>query len=174
MLLTGAGTGTAAYGHSTCILTPDLYREIATRRDTRRLGELASVGIGYVSGANQFFHLRPSEADKFDIPPSFLLASVRNGRALPSSRLTTGIVERWKRDDEPVLLLKISKTQEVPRSVRRYLETDAARVARMAYKCRVRDPWYSVPDVQVPDFFSLTCPAWNRTSGAMIRIVSRG
>jgi hypothetical protein len=37
--------------------------------------------------------------------------------------------------------------------VRRYLETDAARVARMAYKCRVRDPWYSVPDAQVPGFF---------------------
>ena len=35
----------------------------------------------------------------------------------------------------------------------RALDTDAARVARTAYKCRVRDPWYSVPDVQVPDFF---------------------
>jgi adenine-specific DNA-methyltransferase len=45
----------------------DLYCEIAGRRQTRRFGELASVGIGYVSGANDFFHLRPSEAEKFDI-----------------------------------------------------------------------------------------------------------
>jgi adenine-specific DNA-methyltransferase len=35
----------------------------------------------------------------------------------------------------------------------RYLEMDAGHVARKAYKCRMRDPWYSVPDVQVPDFF---------------------
>jgi adenine-specific DNA-methyltransferase len=106
----------------------DLYREIAGRGDTRRFGELAAVGIGYVSGANEFFHLRPSEADKFDIPRQFLLASVRNGRALSSSRLTKGMVERWKRNDDPILLLRISKTAEVPRSVRRYLETDAAHV----------------------------------------------
>src|SRR5919199_559182 len=25
--------------------------------------------------------------------------------------------------------------------------------ARAAYKCRMREPWYAVPDVQVPDFF---------------------
>jgi hypothetical protein len=131
----------------------DLYREIVARGDTRRFGGLASIGIGYVSGANDFFHLRPSEANRFNIPRQFLLASVRNGRALPRLRLTKGVVDRWKRNDDPVLLLKISKTAEVPRSLRRYLETDAARVARRAYKCRVRDPWYSVPDVQVPDFF---------------------
>src|ERR1700722_9195509 len=28
-----------------------------------------------------------------------------------------------------------------------------AKEARQAYKCRVRDPWYAVPDVRVPDFF---------------------
>jgi adenine-specific DNA-methyltransferase len=35
----------------------DLYRQIAAHGDTRRLGDLAMVGIGYVSGANEFFHL---------------------------------------------------------------------------------------------------------------------
>jgi hypothetical protein len=78
---------------------------------------------------------------------------VRNTRALTSSRLTHSIVDRWKRDNKPVLLLKIPKAAELPRSVKCYLETDAGRVARTAYKCRVRDPWYVVPDVQVPDFF---------------------
>jgi adenine-specific DNA-methyltransferase len=131
----------------------DLYRQVAGREDTRRLGDFANVGIGYVSGANEFFHLRPSEALRLDIPWSFLHTSVRNGRALTSSRLTQGLVDRWKRDDEPVLLLKISKDAELPQSVRRYLETDAGQAARTAYKCRVRDPWYAVPDVRVPDFF---------------------
>jgi len=131
----------------------ELYREMASGIDAKRLGELASVGIGYVSGANEFFHLRPSEAERYQIPREFLHASVRNGRALPASRLTHRIVERWIKDDEPVLLLKLSKTAQLPRSIRRYLGTDAAQVARSAYKCRVREPWYSVPDVQVPDFF---------------------
>src|SRR5262249_2826300 len=53
-----------------------------------------------------------------------------------------------------VLLLKIEKNIErVPTAVRRYLDSEAGQSARTAYKCRMREPWYSVPDVQVPDFF---------------------
>ena len=64
----------------------DLYRNIAGRSDMPRFGDLASVGIGYVSGANDFFHLRPSDAQRLGISSQFLHPSVRNGRALPSSR----------------------------------------------------------------------------------------
>src|SRR4051812_28064977 len=32
-------------------------------------------------------------------------------------------------------------------------DTDRGRAARLAYKCRSRKPWWSVPDVQVPDLF---------------------
>ena len=131
----------------------DVYRHVAGRDDSPRLGDLASVGIGYVSGANDFFHLRPSEAERWNIPSDFLHPSVRNGRALPPSRLTAGVVARWTRSDEPILLLKLRKMHRLPRSVSNYLDTDAGHAARETYKCRVRDPWYSVPDVQVPDFF---------------------
>ena len=55
------------------------YQEVAERTDTWRLGLAASVGIGYVSGANDFFHLRPSEAQLWDIPDEFLHPTVRNG-----------------------------------------------------------------------------------------------
>jgi adenine-specific DNA-methyltransferase len=50
----------------------ELYQDLACRPDTRRLGEIASVGIGYVSGANEFFHLRPSTAQKLGIPKSLV------------------------------------------------------------------------------------------------------
>lgn len=131
----------------------ELYRAIAADPRSCRFGELATIGIGYVSGANDFFHLRQSEADSWEIPEQFLHPSVRNGRALSVARLTTSVVERWRRNNDPMLLLRLPKSQDLPRSVRRYLDTDAGREARKAYKCRVRDPWYSVPDVQVPDFF---------------------
>jgi adenine-specific DNA methylase len=36
------------------------------------LGEVANVGIGYVTGANDFFHLKPSEAESLGIPSRFL------------------------------------------------------------------------------------------------------
>ena len=131
----------------------DLYREIAQHPASRRLGEIASVGIGYVSGANDFFHLRPSDADRFGIPESLLHPAVRSARTLPARAVTKDIVESWRRADEPILLLRLPKDIELPRSVQRYIDTDRGQAARLAYKCRNRKPWWSVPDVQVPDLF---------------------
>ncbi|BCZ85750.1 restriction endonuclease (plasmid) [Paraburkholderia terrae] len=130
-----------------------LYRELAAHKNSRTLGEVARIGIGYVSGANDFFHLRPSEARELRIPDNLLHPTVRNGRALPKRSLTAMTVNNWHSKDEPILLLKMPKTGRVPASVARYLDSDAGMVARQAYKCRVREPWYSVPDVQIPDFF---------------------
>lgn len=131
----------------------DLYREIVSHEHTARFGEVAKIGIGYVSGANDFFHLRPSEASRLRIPQQFLHPTVRNGRALPARRLTALTVGKWRQDDEPILLLRMPKQGKIPASVSRYLDTEAGYLARQAYKCRVREPWYSVPDVQIPSFF---------------------
>ncbi len=131
----------------------DYYRAIADQPGAKRLGELASIGIGYVSGANDFFHLRPTVAEQWALPRKLLHPTVRNGRSLPRDRLTAATVEKWERADDPILLLRLPKTATVPSTVLRYLDTDDGRVARDAYKCRTRDPWFSVPDVQVPDFF---------------------
>lgn len=119
---------------------------------THRLAEFANVGIGYISGANQFFHLRPSEARRLRIPDTFLQPTLRNGRAMPAKQITRTTVEAWKRNDDPVLLLRLQHGQELPATVRNYLDSSAGREARQGYKCRNRAPWYVVPDVQIPDF----------------------
>ena len=130
-----------------------LYQQAVGHPGSRRFGMMASVGIGYVSGANDFFHLRPSEAVRWQIPAYFLHPSVRKSRMLPPRRLTGTSIDRWRRLDEPMLLLRIRKNDTVPKSVQRYLDTEAGRRARTTYKCRTRHPWYSVPDVKIPDFF---------------------
>ena len=118
-----------------------------------RFGALAEIGLGYVSGANDFFHLRPSGTEKAGIPDAFLQTTVRNARVLPQGELTAGTLDRWRRNDDPMLLLRIPKAASVPTRVRRYLNSAAGQSAREAYKCRNRTPWYSVPDVRVPNFF---------------------
>lgn len=130
----------------------DLYRHYVDERQSWRLADFAGVGIGYVSGDNDFFHLRPSDAERWGIPAKFLHPAVRNGRALPKGRISRQTVAQWQRDDEQMLLLRLPRTQDLPVSIRRYLDTDAGLRARSGYKCRNRAPWYSVPDVQVPDF----------------------
>lgn len=130
----------------------ELYRAAATHSASRRFADFASVGIGYVSGDNAFFHLRPSEAERWKIPAMLLHPTVRNSRALPARQITPKTVQGWREADDPALLLRLKRGQALPAGVRRYLESEAGQIARQAYKCRNREPWYAVPDVQIPDF----------------------
>lgn len=130
-----------------------MYLEIAHAKQTVRLGEISNIGIGYVTGANDFFHLTPSEARRWDIPDAYLQPTVRRGNVLGNQVLSKQAVDAWCEADESFLLLSIPKTEKLPTSVRRYLESPSGLEARSAYKCRNRSPWYSVPDIRVPDFF---------------------
>lgn len=130
-----------------------LYSDLAEAPTSTRLGSVARVGIGYVTGANDFFHLRPSDAKAKGIPQAVLWPSVRNGRALTSGAVTHATVKAWIRGDAPILLLRIDRNTKLPPSVRCYLTTPEAEKARIGYKCRNREPWYAVPDVTVPNAF---------------------
>lgn len=131
----------------------DLYQRVRNGRDSVALGHIARTGIGYVTGANEFFHLRPSEAKMLRIPDRFLVPTVRNSRWLRQKTLTSAAVESWIKRDDPILLLRLPKDESLPQAVTEYLESDSARRAKAAYKCRMRNPWYVVPDVRVPDAF---------------------
>lgn len=130
----------------------DLYAATLAEPGTHRLSDFAAVGIGYVSGDNDFFHLRPSDAARLRISPAFLLPSLRNGRAMPEKQITKATVDNWKRNDDPILLLRLTRDQALPAAVRNYLDSSAGREASQGYKCRNRAPWYAVPDVQIPDY----------------------
>ena len=138
-------------------LLPDavqsLYRSVVDAPDTVRLGTVAKVGIGYVTGANDFFHLRPSQAKTAGIPAAVLRPAVRNGRSLNGRSVTEAIVARWIRQDDAVLLLNLSAKTSLTAALRRYLCSAAGREAQRTYKCRNRSPWYVVPDVTVPNAF---------------------
>jgi len=133
--------------------TRELYTTLKTSTSTLRLGELVDVGIGYVTGANDFFHLSPTDAKRLCIPNKFLKAAVRRGRALAGLRFTP---QDWRTAvplGEAGYLLSIPKTAELPPPVQKYLEYGAAAQIPKVYKCRVRSPWYSVPHVYQPDAF---------------------
>ncbi len=131
----------------------DVYRSVVRDPATQRLGDVAKVGIGYVSGANDFFHLRPSEAARLQIPRELLRPSVRSGRCLTRGVVTERDVNRWIAADDRMLLLNLNRATSVNPALRAYLDSEAGHEARQSYKCRNRRPWYVVPDVTVPDGF---------------------
>lgn len=136
----------------------ELYRELAESNTTFRLGQVARIGIGYVTGANDFFHLRPSTARELSIPNHLLQPTVRTSRFLPPRAVTRATVSAWLNRDEPSLLLRLNGGTNIPTAVQQYLNSNEGLAARESYKCRNRNPWYSVPNVTIPDgFLSYMC-----------------
>ena len=130
-----------------------LYDRLSQARGVVRLGDLADVGIGYVTGANDFFHLSPSQVRFLRIDRHFTRVAVRKGDQLPADMVDHRVVAEWLRQDLPVLLLDLSGTAGVPAPIQHYLDSPQAQGVKQRYKCRVRDPWYVVPGVTVPDGF---------------------
>ncbi len=129
----------------------ELYNALSV--SASRLSSLARIGIGYVTGANDFFHLRPSVARRLNIDGRFLIPAIRKGRDLAEEAISKNTVFRWQNDDDPNFLLRLRHDEAIPDPVWRYLDSADGRRARNTYKCRHRDPWYVVPDVHVPDGF---------------------
>ena len=129
----------------------DLYRELRNHTTTIRLGKLADVGIGYVTGANDFFHLSPFVARIREIPPKFLRRCVRRGRGLSGLRFTDQDWENLVPTNEAGYLLHLTSNRPLPKSVARYLEDGEAAGVHQGFKCSNRTPWYRVPHVYQPD-----------------------
>ena len=129
------------------------YLDIAISTEASRLGAVARVRIGYVTGANDFFHLRPSVAAALGVPKEVLRVSVRSNRDLAVDDVDEGVVRRWLEEDRPILLLNLAGAAGRPSAVEAYLDSEAGQAASQAYKCRNREPWFAVPDVRTPHAF---------------------
>jgi adenine-specific DNA methylase len=115
------------------------------------LGKLGKASIGYVSGANDFFVLTPSEAARRGFPKRALRWTVLAARQVPGAVLDGADLEALARRDERCRLWTGAWAGH--RAVAAYAAEGEARGISARYKCRVRDPWYVVPGVSVPDAF---------------------
>jgi adenine-specific DNA-methyltransferase len=130
----------------------ELYAELSESAGIK-LGQVADVGIGYVSGANDFFHVGPDEVSKWDLPEPFLKPIIRRSRALRGVSLTRRDWRENLRTGEASYLLHVTGDQPLPQQVRRYIEDGESQGFHLGYKCRNRTPWYRVPHVRRPDAF---------------------
>jgi len=118
-----------------------------------RLGDKLSSDIGYVTGANEFFHLTSARAKEMRLPNAVLSPAVFRSRGLSGLAFT---IEDWKRADEngeAGYLLHITDSRLVRASTRRYLNFGESQGYHERHKCRIRKTWYSVPHVYRPEAF---------------------
>ena len=129
----------------------ELYSDLKKRDHILRMKQFADVGIGYVSGHNEFFHLSSEAVRQWRIPDCYLLRAVRRGRSLGGSLFTSSDWELGLDTGETSYLLSIGSSEGLPVSVRDYIEHGKEQGVLNRYKCRNREPWYRVPHVHKAD-----------------------
>jgi adenine-specific DNA methylase len=133
---------------------PHEYRDLyaAARDFCTELGDVADVGIGYVTGANDFFHITPDVQREYNLPASQLVRVVCRGSAFRGAFLTEADWREGLANGGSAYLLKLGSAS-VSDSVRRYLDHGVSLGISTRFKCRSRTPWYRVPNVYEADAF---------------------
>ncbi len=138
-------------------------QELGLVRDIERSGAfvplstLADVNVGIVTGRNEFFVLRPSEAEALGVS-EFCLPLVGRSAQIPGLELSRSEWSELFAADSKCLLLQLDRTprERLSASALAYVETGEARKFDEGYKLRIRLPeWWFVPSHYVPDAFML-------------------
>ncbi|MBV1917564.1 MAG: N-6 DNA methylase [Sphingomonadaceae bacterium] len=127
--------------------TRDLFDELEAHSDVHRFNDIARVAVGIVTGANKFF-LVPDETVK-----SYGLSKYAHpmfGR----SEHCPGVIydERQhivnaKKGSPTNFLWFDDAPAKMAKRARHYIESGEADSLHTRYKCRIREPWYTVPSV---------------------------
>lgn len=132
----GNGNGHALrWSASVDVKAADTYERALAGKRFNKLGAIASVDIGFVSGANAFFVLSRGAAAELGLPDETLTRTVRR----PSD--TPGLETR---DDELYLLLDLAGRTSIPQAVLNYLAQGEELGIPLGFKARNRKPWYAV------------------------------
>lgn len=125
-----------------------LMRELKARRGVLPFASIASVDIGIVTGANNFFVVDEATLKRFELET---IATPM----LAKSDLIRGIVytlqdhEANVQAGKQVFLLSFPEEalSDLPSAMAEYIRLGEAQKLHERYKCRIRDPWYVVPYV---------------------------
>lgn len=137
----------------------DRYRALAEAEAVRRLGDLANVDIGAVTGANDFFLLAESELD--GLAPELLRPTVSKAAQVRGARFRREDYDELLAAGRKVhmLVADASTPLALIETARAHLQAGREAGIHARYKCRVRNPWWAVPlpKVGVPDLLLTYC-----------------
>jgi tRNA1(Val) A37 N6-methylase TrmN6 len=127
-----------------------LYRHIAEGPGFAPLLDWGETWLGAVTGNNAWFALGRDEAARLGLPaPDLLRISPPGSRHLPGLAFDRRAWDRLAAEGAACFLFH--PAEDTDPAIRRRIEAGRQRRVHMAYKCRVRSPWWRVPVGAVPD-----------------------
>lgn len=112
------------------------------------VGEIASVDIGVVTGANGFFLLSEHQAREHGLAESELRPVIARAQHMPGLRVTE---ETWQNLRNQGQLIWMFTPTDQSDAARRYIALGESSGVSHRYKCRVRKEWWRLSLPHPPD-----------------------
>ncbi len=118
-----------------------------------RLGDLAEVDVGVVTGRNSFFIVTKDLNKKLGIE-NYTTPIIGRTSALKSIVFRNSDYEKYA-EQFPAYLLTLSgiDEQSFPVALKEYIASGIRENVPLGFKCRMRRRWFDVPSVYIPDGF---------------------
>lgn len=129
-------------------------RRLRESKDITSLSTYASVEVGIVTGKNQFFVVDKNLVEQYKLE-EHVLPLIGRTRHLKGAILSKKEWKEHSENQEKVHLFTVDPEckQKLSASVKSYIQYGEEEGFHTGYKCSIRDQWYSVPSLWVPDAF---------------------
>ena len=149
----GLGVGEGGMGDWMQALLTDDERQLIARvtalPEVKCFVEIADVDIGIVTGANRFFVVDEATLHRYALQP---IASPMLAKSDLIDGITYTLADHAANAarGKPVYFLQFppKPLAELPPAMVAYLQTGVEQQLPTRYKCRIREPWYTVPYVE--------------------------
>lgn len=128
------------------------------REDKRfsKFSDLALINIGITTGNNTYFSVDRGTTDKYELSSVTLPLIGRSSHAHGIYFTNKDWQENIKTDKRAMLISFPDTSYETyPAKHKEYIEFGEKKGENKGYKCSIRDRWYIVPSVWIPDAFFL-------------------
>ncbi len=140
-------------------VSADEIKVIQSIRDDKRFtkfSNLALINIGITTGNNTYFSVNQETAEKYELSTVTLPLIGRSSHA-HSIYFTDNDWQENIKANKRAMLVSFPDTpyDDYPTKHREYIELGEKNEEHKGYKCSIRDRWYIVPSVWIPDAFFL-------------------
>lgn len=128
------------------------------RNDPRltKFGDLGEVDVGIVTGRNEFFVIDQATKNTHDLGGYVLPLVGRSGKLKGFIFKKSDWNGSMKNNGKAYLTVFPGVGfDKLPENVREYIKSGENEKFNEGYKCRIREPWYVVPSIWIPDAFLL-------------------
>lgn len=153
----GQQTGALWEQQASRILAPqqalELYAKLELHPQKKRLGDLAKIKIGSVTGDNKFFVLNQAKVQQLGLPSEVLQPIVARFVHCKGLRVTSTDLTDIAAQGQRCLLLTTSQENAQNKAVHSYLQTYNKEHIPLNRTFSKRRLWYQIEDKLVPDAF---------------------